>query len=258
MAKLRVVNFGTSKGGLSTIGYTVYGPEGNVLNARSTSGVVEIGTATGIYAAKITLPDYDAIVLWDTGEATPRYSTEDFQYQLTSIESAVEPIQKIYNSIRNQGDFLATLMDKLGLLQKNEGLQKVNEKLDLITRKGGELSLTNIAEAFSRAASGVKLPAPIVNIPKTNIPDYTPQILELSRKLSAIMDYIIKLQQAQERISSLSVKLEQSISKTGLDRNVISELKRLNQMLYMLSSSNVVKDFQEANNMIAAFGHKRK
>ena len=96
MAKdvLHIANFGTSKAGLLTVGFTVYNDDGSEHSARSTTGVSELGTNTGIYSAKVVLPnDGEFAVVWDTGEATPRYAVETYKSQLNSIQDSTDIIR---------------------------------------------------------------------------------------------------------------------------------------------------------------------
>jgi hypothetical protein len=73
------VNFGRSKRGLATVGYTLINSSGGVAAARTTVGVYEVGTLTGIYAALITFSSgFVGSILWDTGGASPVYATEDY------------------------------------------------------------------------------------------------------------------------------------------------------------------------------------
>jgi hypothetical protein len=324
---LKIVNFGAGKGGLLTVGYTIYGVDGAVVASRSTVGVSEIGTSTGIYAADVIVPDYDAIVLWDTGEATPRYATEDYQHQIQDIINNTGRIQNIFNSIKNINEFLATLMDKLGLIQKNEGLVKVNQTLDALAKKES-LALTDIEEAFSRAAKEIKL-----TIPETKTQDYSSDITQLKENMALLQNEVNKIPKSQKEYSgnfsallnqvsqtqnlllkkieegnstvktdikgninsnqvaltsalnkinayfdytknifskfdSILVKISELSSKLASldtnDKDIISqrksiadEISRLNQFIHLLSSSQVMKDYQDANNMLYAFGHKR-
>jgi hypothetical protein len=287
---LKIVNFGSAKGGLATVGYKVYNPDGSVAYDRSTAGVVEIGTSTGIYSAKVTINDADAIVLWDTGEGTPRYATEDYQSQVGRIEGQTARIEQIWNSLRNQGEFFSTLMDKMGVLEKNEGLKKLDGKIDSLAQRD-TVSLTNIEEAFKNATGNIKL-----NVPETKIPDYSSVMAgmeskvtslkseidkipktqrdystyfnNLNKHLANISDYFASVKVAFTKFDSIISKVESLNTKLdSLDVNdkefirtkdkVVAEIQRLNQFVHLLSSSSVVKDFQDANNMLYAFGHKR-
>lgn len=80
MIKLvRTVNFGTAKSGLATVGYTLYNPDLTEKKARTTTGVSEILSGTGIYRAEVEFDKgWSGIILWDTGEATKRYGSEQF------------------------------------------------------------------------------------------------------------------------------------------------------------------------------------
>lgn len=76
------VNFGSSKGGLSTVGYTLKNYDGSEQQARTTSGVTEIVTNKGIYGASISFPDtFSGFLVWDTGGGSPVYAVENFDYR---------------------------------------------------------------------------------------------------------------------------------------------------------------------------------
>jgi hypothetical protein len=76
---LKNVNFGRNQGGLGNVGFTLIDGDGTVSAARSTAGVHEVGTSTGIYGAQITFTtEFSGSILWDTGTASPRYATEDY------------------------------------------------------------------------------------------------------------------------------------------------------------------------------------
>ena len=73
------VNFGQSKKGLATVGYTLINTVGAVALPRTTIGVYEVGSLTGIYAALIAFPSgFKGSILWDTGGVSPVYATEDY------------------------------------------------------------------------------------------------------------------------------------------------------------------------------------
>lgn len=68
----KTVNFGTSKTGLTTVGYTLISNNGFV-GGRQTVGVYEIGN--GVYGADIDVGE--GSILWDTGEVTPLYASDE-------------------------------------------------------------------------------------------------------------------------------------------------------------------------------------
>lgn len=98
---IKTVNFGKTKSGLITVGYTLYDVGGNIVSPRDEDGVYEVGTGTGIYAAEITFPNaFAGIILWDTGEGTSTsYASEEQNFtdsaaslapELTSIKTSLD------------------------------------------------------------------------------------------------------------------------------------------------------------------------
>lgn len=82
MQIMRTVNFGSRKGSLSTVGYALYETNGDVKQARTTTGVFEVVSGKGIYGCLITFDDtWQGVIVWDTGEATPVYASDSFNYQ---------------------------------------------------------------------------------------------------------------------------------------------------------------------------------
>lgn len=74
----RSVNFGPLKTGLNTVGYTLLNADGSTSQARSTVGITEISAGTGIYGGSINFGvGASVILLWDTGDASPYYATEN-------------------------------------------------------------------------------------------------------------------------------------------------------------------------------------
>jgi len=82
IALSRVVNFGSRKGSLTTVGYAIHDSANSIIQARTTVGVTEIVTGEGIYAANISVTDqFIGRIIWDTGEGTPLYAVEDLDYK---------------------------------------------------------------------------------------------------------------------------------------------------------------------------------
>lgn len=73
------VNFGSLKTGLSTVGYALLNSDKSVNQARTTSGISEISSGTGIYGGDISFPTgFSGFILWDTGDASAYYAIENF------------------------------------------------------------------------------------------------------------------------------------------------------------------------------------
>jgi len=75
---IKTANFGSGKGSLATVGYRLYDVTGSLSGSRITGSVGEVLSGAGIYSASVHFSDnFVGHVLWDTGEATPTYATED-------------------------------------------------------------------------------------------------------------------------------------------------------------------------------------
>lgn len=84
---LKQVNFGGAEAGLSTVGFTLIDGDGTTSVSRSVTGVHEVGTSTGIYAAQITfVTQFSGSILWDTGSASPAYAAEQYNPIAENIE----------------------------------------------------------------------------------------------------------------------------------------------------------------------------
>ena len=74
------VNFGAAYSGLATVGYRLYQSDGSDSVARTTVGVIEIGTNTGNYGCIVpSVPDNAVGIEWDTGGGSPVYATESLK-----------------------------------------------------------------------------------------------------------------------------------------------------------------------------------
>lgn len=69
--------------GLATVGYTQYDRTAAVAVARTTVGVVEIGS--GVYGVDV-LPDTDTVeIQWDTGGSSPAFASQSLEDMAVSI-----------------------------------------------------------------------------------------------------------------------------------------------------------------------------
>ena len=90
---IKTVNFGKANTSLPDAGYRIYSSSGIVSGSRTTAGVGEVISGAGIYSASIHIADsFTGYLLWDTGESTPIYASED-------IDNTVNTIQMISSSI---------------------------------------------------------------------------------------------------------------------------------------------------------------
>jgi len=84
------VNFGSRKKNLSTVGYTLYNQGKTVLQSRTTTGVTQILSGTGLYQLFASLPEaFIGSIVWDTGEDTPLYAIEDLDFRKFTFQSVM-------------------------------------------------------------------------------------------------------------------------------------------------------------------------
>lgn len=93
LSQLRNVNFGRNRAnatGSTGVGYTVMDTVGTVVTPRTTVGVYQLTSGSGLYAAYISFPDnFRGQVMWDCPEVTgslgavlsQSYATEQYNYE---------------------------------------------------------------------------------------------------------------------------------------------------------------------------------
>jgi hypothetical protein len=235
--RLKSVNFGVAKTGLSTIGYTIYDTEGDVLVARSTSGVFEYGD-TGIYAAKISLPERQEYrIIWDTGEASPRYAPDEDTSQIDFIQEETDRIRVIWNSMQNMGEIFATLIDKInkiaGIDNKKDFEAVLKEIKGIVIPKIP--SLDEIKTALKVTVN------PKINVPEVKIPDYSSQFQSLNNRLATVLN-------------DVRINAKEAISKAEGNSKVIKDL--INPLTSLLTNLQKVieelkKDLDDVNTNIS-------
>lgn len=97
LTQLRNVNFGkTLADKVGSIGYTLVDSTGSVTSARTTTGVFQTVSGSGLYSANIVFPDgFRGQVVWDSGNALSStvYATE--QFNIEENNPSVEEIKTI-------------------------------------------------------------------------------------------------------------------------------------------------------------------
>jgi DNA-binding transcriptional MerR regulator len=291
-SRLFVVNFGASKAGLSTIGYTLYNKNNTIKQARATTGIFEVGTSTGIYAVYATIDEgFDGIILWDTGEGTPRYGVEETLSQLNSIQDETDHIRLIWNILRNQADFYATLTDKITELKGI--INSLGEIIISISKKEG-IKIDDIRKALS---INVSVPDNVMNDIKTTLSSFGNNINNMTNKIdflpseqkttlnnlvmmmnkaqatlarmfdqktSGLREQILKMQDIFSRIDGLLSKIDEFQKRTSDINAKSDDIKKMREdigneikLLSMLISNSQSKQFEEKNNILMSFGHKR-
>jgi hypothetical protein len=132
ISSVKTANFGKLKSGLGSVGYALFDATGSVASSRTDAGVYEIGTGTGVYAASIEFPDdFSGTILWDTGEATAVYASEEQNFT-DSAASLAGDLTVIKSSIDSD---LTFIRDMIGGRWKidHENFQMIFYKEDNVT-----------------------------------------------------------------------------------------------------------------------------
>ena len=96
--QLRNCNFGRSRAnatGSTGVGYTVMDVSGAIVQPRTTTGVYQLTSGSGLYAAYISFPDdFRGQIMWDTGTAFPTASYATEQYNVEENNPRVDDIDR--------------------------------------------------------------------------------------------------------------------------------------------------------------------
>ena len=183
-SKVATVNFGASNASLSTVGYRILNPDLTTFLTRTTTGVTEVITASGIYRVTLSYPpNFNGIIMWDTGEATPQYAGE-----------SINPIDA--DSVAGE---VRTMLRSL-----NTSLSSHLERL--FGDRLGKKKWDNEFEDFSAKIEELKKSLSVVGIAVSKI-DFSPTV----NVNTAMMDNEIKKQSAF--IANQMKSLESEISK---------------------------------------------
>ena len=116
------VNFGAGQTGLSTVGYRLFDAAGSLSGSRTTSGVGEMLSNTGIYSASIHFStNFSGSILWDTGASSPSYATEEYNPQpeqiafIKSMEAGRWKLNSTDKTMTFYKDDNSTIIAKFGM-----------------------------------------------------------------------------------------------------------------------------------------------
>lgn len=115
---LQNVNFGRNRAnvtGSSGVGYAVLDGLGNVVSTRTTVGVYQLSSGSGLYAARVTYPDgFDGQVVWDCPPVTgsqntllsQSFATEEYHYLANNpnTDAALAAVQSVTGSVQGLYD----------------------------------------------------------------------------------------------------------------------------------------------------------
>lgn len=110
--QLKNVNFGRNRAnatGSTGVGYTVLDVSGSIVTARTTTGVYQLASGSGLYAAYISFPDsFRGQIMWDTGTAftTASYAVEEY-----NVESNNPKVDTTLSMLTTMSGTLGSLYD---------------------------------------------------------------------------------------------------------------------------------------------------
>ena len=267
---LRTVNFGSGNAGIATVGYTIYREDGQVDRSRTTDGVFEIGTNTGVFGANISLnSDTDQIILWDTGTTPLEYGIDESSMQLSQIQEETDSIHIIWNTLVNNGELYIKLIEKIDSFKAPKGKEYTKELAE-ISELLKELSSKEYPklEEIKRVLNIniPEQPAPIVNIPEVKIPDYSSKIKDIEDSLKTLSslvkkipieqkDYAPTINDVKYSLSELLDKIDGAIKLLSLDNSarLIAQSNELKREFNIKTSSKADKD--DIHKMIMQIEH---
>lgn len=113
LVQTRNVNFGTRRSGMTGstgVGYTIFAADGSIFQARTTTGVYEIMSGSGCYAASMSFPtNFHGNVAWDTGSgsfAVEQYNEEENNPVVYAITGTLAQLSGTMSVMSGQVQFL--------------------------------------------------------------------------------------------------------------------------------------------------------
>lgn len=103
LQQVRNVNFGKNRAnatGSTGVGYALLDVSGSTVAPRTTSGVYQLTSGSGIYAAYISFPTtFRGQILWDTGTAFPTASYAAEQYNVEENNPRVDETWQLVHDV---------------------------------------------------------------------------------------------------------------------------------------------------------------
>lgn len=118
LSQVRFANFGKSKSGMtgsSGVGYTLFDPAGSIFAPRTTTGVYEVVTGSGIYAANVEFSTsfLNGMIVWDTPEtgSATAFVADQFNIQENDhrVLESISVLTGTLNTVSSSIDFLVSI-----------------------------------------------------------------------------------------------------------------------------------------------------
>ena len=122
--QLRNVNFGVTHAnatGSLGVGYTLFDSAGAITQARTTTGVYQISSGSGIYAANISFPDgFNGQILWDTASVFSKTYRAIEHYNVEENDPKVSEIHAMVSSITGSIQLLRDMTTGRWIIENNQ------------------------------------------------------------------------------------------------------------------------------------------
>ena len=185
-------NFGGRKGGLSTVGFTLFAKDKTEVQARTTNGVSELIANTGLYQVFLAVDSaFIGSIVWDTGEVSGKlYAIEDIDFRKFIAQSVIvsgdlaKKVKDVWSNKEKQ-KVLKDVKDIVGIVQNMKVidhtlvLENIGKKLESVKEKGA-IDFRVISESLELIRANVKKGDAIKELEKG--------INLLSEGLAAIID----------------------------------------------------------------------
>jgi hypothetical protein len=106
----------TGQTGSLGVGYTIFDIFGNVVFARTTTGVYELASGSGCYAADVTFPDnFNGSILWDCPPVTSSYGyilTTSFATEQYNVQANDPKVSDTWNMVNHMTGSVEALYDQ--------------------------------------------------------------------------------------------------------------------------------------------------
>jgi hypothetical protein len=87
----QIVNFGSSKAGLSTVSYSLFDIRSSLISGPISVGIQDLGD--GSYGAVVDYPSgppFQGRITWSTGEILPVYASDDINLSVSITTFAIQ------------------------------------------------------------------------------------------------------------------------------------------------------------------------
>lgn len=110
--QLRNANFGKNRAnatGSTGVGYTLMDVSGSIVAPRTTTGVYQLESGSGLYAAYVSFPDnFRGQIMWDTGTA---FVSKSYAVEQYNVEENNPKVDDTFRMVTQMSGTIAQLYD---------------------------------------------------------------------------------------------------------------------------------------------------